>query len=150
MYPLGQGSWLREGWDLLGWEGPPMPGLWAAVLLLHGGNLGKSPLGGNRSGSQVLFLGFENVPRIIVKTVRRKTKAWSLLCRGQDQSCLFSSFYHGFHSVCRLISMLSFWSLMICANCIYVNIFGHSTYPEANLCVPGEQVAVNGKCRALL
>lgn len=58
MYAPGWGPWLQEGWDLLGWEGPPMPDLWAAVLPLHGGNLGKSPLGGNHAevaGSQVLF-----------------------------------------------------------------------------------------------
>lgn len=85
------------------------------------------------------FLGFENIPCTIVKTIKRKTKAQSLLYRRQDQLCPFSNFYHGFHGVFCLISTLSFWSLVICANCIYVNVFWQSAYPEANLCVPGER-----------
>lgn len=96
----------------------------------------KSCRGGWISGP---FLGLENVPHTTRKTIKRKTKAWSLLCRRQDQFCPFSGSYHGFHGVCCLISMLSFWSLVICENRIYVNVFGHSTYPEANLCVPGER-----------
>lgn len=40
---------MHEGWDLLGWIGPPVPGLWVAVLLLHRENFEKSPLGGNHT-----------------------------------------------------------------------------------------------------
>lgn len=38
---------MQEGWDLLGCEGLPVPGLWVDVLLLHRGNFAKSPLEGN-------------------------------------------------------------------------------------------------------
>lgn len=39
--------------------------------------------------------------------------------------------------------MLNFLSLAICENYIFVNIFGHNTYPEASLCT--EEVLVNSK-----